>query len=80
MHTIFTFNSGLSSYLSVRFVWPPEISQKRITPSYPAETNTTFREDMALWSSKGNQNQSFFWIAEEGLIVCDCIEVHCRGG
>lgn len=33
MHTIFTFNSGLSSYLSVRFVWPPEMSQKRITPS-----------------------------------------------
>lgn len=33
IRTILTFTSELSSYLNVLFVWPPEMSQKRIMES-----------------------------------------------
>lgn len=46
--TILTFISGLSSYFRVLFVCPPEISQKRIVVSYPADASKTFLEAMIL--------------------------------
>lgn len=67
--TILTFSSGLSSYFRVRFVCPPEISQKRIVVSYPAEASRTFLEAIILGESRFRriQNPAIFWHSSRGF-------------